>query len=312
MTRKFETIGDAQDMAEHFPAITFTRAHVRHSFSSPETFADWLDKNGARHAWITTDRIEELADAADCGGCNTRDAIKLALAGWAEGAEQAARLRDKITAANPNGPRLARWDIAGAYPNMPRALAGNPLHMRRVDSARLKRRPVLTFVSHYGALAGVSGDFMLRRAAVVAAIVDAVEAAGYSAQVIAWTASSKDSEKVTGAETACTLKDAGQALDVARLAFGLGHPALLRRMTFAARGAMPSLKPLGTGMGQTHSDVKLTAEQNDAGTYLIPAIAHLGESKFSSDENAATVGLRAIIATLSRQGCPAFPDDRAA
>ena len=312
MTHQIETIGDAQDMAEHFPAVQFRVAHVRHAFSSPETFADWLDKHGTRKAWLSMSKVESICGHHRCGGLDYRDSIRVALAGWTEGAEQAARLRDKITAANPHGPRLARWDVAGAYPNMARALAGNPLHMRRMDSARLKRRPVLTLVSHFGAMSSVDGDTMLRRAAVVAAIVDAVESAGYSSQVIAWTASSHNGNSKTGAETACVLKDAGQPLDVARLAFGLGHPALLRRMTFAARAAMPSLRILGETMGRTHSDVTLTAEQNADGTFLIPAIQYLGEDNFNSDDRAATRGLRAIIANLSRQGCPAFPDDRAA
>lgn len=307
MSKEIRETGDGVELFERLPDLSKYGTRSRAGFSSPEAFAAWLESpEGVREKWSTSGR-----DNGDMGGdfygfTTFRDALDMALTGWKEGAERVERLRDKINVANPKGPRLVSWGVAGAYPSVARALAGNPLNMRKLDLARAKRKPVMTIVSHYGATADVDAQSMERRAACAAALVDEVETAGFSVELIAYTASSASN---VVAETAFVLKEAGAALDVARVAFGLGHPAMLRRLTFAIRSSRREAKPLGAGMGSTIYDgLKLPP-----GCYMLPAIQYLGAGKFRSDELTVKDGLPAMIAALRAQDCPAFPkDERAA
>jgi hypothetical protein len=292
--------GDASDLLDATPSVKGATLS-QSAWRSPESLVRWLTSaEGNAENWENTGRGGK--DLSFTGGATFPQACDMVLQGWPEGAARVAALRDKINAANPTGPRLIKWDVAGAVANVPRALSGNPLNMRRIDSAKLRRRPVITVVSHYGAIASVDAATMSNRAAVVAAAVDAIEAAGFSCRLIAWAAST--GSKVT-VETAVLLKDAGQHVDVARIAFGLGHPAMLRRLTFAVRGSRKECRPMGRTLGYTIYD-GLTVPD---GCYLLPAIQQLGEENFETEQAAMSKGLPAVISALQKQGCPAFPAD---
>ncbi len=297
--------GNDQSVFDGMPTSTKGYAIARGGFSSPEAMVAWLNGPEAANQWTEIGRKNDGADQSFFGNVSYKQACDMVLNGWADGARKAEAIRDKINANNPTGPRMVKYDVAGALPNVARACAGNPMNMRRYDSAKLRKRPVITLVSHYGANASVDASNMLRRAAVVAAVVDAIELAGYSVRLIAFCVSDDEDEKLS-AETAITMKEAGQHMDLARVAFGLGHPAMLRRLTFAWRCSTAMLKPMGSSLGRTKYDGLSVTEP---GSYLIPAIAKLGESHFATDAIAADAGLRAIIGDLKRQGCPAFTEE---
>lgn len=232
-------------------------------------------------------------------GTSMADAIAMARDGWSEGAEQAAKLHEGITASMPERKRLARYDIAGQVPNIPRALAGNPMNMLRHVRKETAQRPIVTLVCSIAVNWGYPPSAMLCHAAAMAAVVDFLESAGFRCEVLMVARTSNSS---LAAEVAIKLKSAEQPLNLSVMAYGLGHPALWRRMIFGLLWMTPEAAPLGSGLGSADS-VKAVPE---AGTYTVQAASKLDHG--DRDMSAAS-RFRTILASLASQGCPGIPQD---
>lgn len=298
-------MGDAAELNEILPAVKHGR-QFRSLWSNPETMAADILAKG--EGWHEDTWTESLGRTSFSGVASMREAVELVRNGWGEGADRAARLRDKINAAHPMGPRMVRHDVAGAFPVVARAVAGNPLNMRRIDSAKLRRRPVVTLISDLCCAHYIDAKVLINRAAVVAAVVDAVEAAGFSCNVVGYARTQRSDE--LSALAAVSLKQSDQPADIARLAFGLGHSAMLRRLFFAAWSQDKFTEKLGGGLG-TVTTFQPSEDLAARGIYVVPGPQDCSE-KFTSEEKAATIGLAHIVASLTEQGCPAFPEEGAA
>jgi hypothetical protein len=289
--------GDAPDLLELLPVLT-TQTRLYSLWSSPAQAADYIET--IPYFW--TDAASD--NNPNYGTPSRQAALKLARDGWPEGAERAARIRDKITAANPVGPRLVKYDVAGAYPIVARHLAGNPLSMKRYDTARLRRKPVITLVSHMSTRWRTPAANFIRRAGVVAAIIDVVESAGFACHVLASGGAEIDDKSW---RVGFTLKESHQPVDIDRIAFGVGHPSMYRRIGFCLAYSEMSMEPLGTGLGRSDENATYPglAEQQ---VYVLPFFA----DDFSSDEKGETIGLKRLLQHLAKQCCPAFPQQQAA
>jgi len=196
-----------------------------------------------------------------------------------------------------------KYGICGAIPDVPRAISGNILNMKQMDSAFSKRKPVITLLSSMGANCGTSGDAITNRAAVVAAIVDQVEARGFAVEVIA-IATAKAYDKNNAACTAVRVKSAGQPVDIGRLAYGVGHVSMFRKLIFASWTADKDASFLGSCLGSTYNLGKEELEGKNA--YYLPGPE--GTSVFNSEESACKEGLDYLINNLIDQKCPPFKD----
>jgi hypothetical protein len=279
-------------------------------FNTPEALADYVA--GAKGYY--DDSAWKRDDVSFYGTRSMAESVDLAKQGWPEGADNANRLRDRINAANPIGPRVIRYDVAGAYPSVPRALSGNPLNMRRAIPATLKRRPVITLVSDMSSNCSVDAKALANRAAVVAALLDAIEGARFSAHVIAVGTGDSRGERDQRefiAVTAVTLKEPEQPADIGRLAFGLGHPSMLRRFCFGSWVVDQWTKPY-VGMHAAYPWSPTRSDESRS-IFTLPGLNDT-QRHFMTEEKAATEGLALMIRELSKQGCPAFPQeaDRAA
>jgi hypothetical protein len=268
MAQIIERRGDAQHLASTIPTPKHKSVFMSY-WSTPEALAAYVGTLGdGRHNWH---QGAWKNSAAFTGTSNMREAIKLCRDGWPQGAARAARFRDRINAANPIGPRVTRWDVAGAIASVPRALAGNPLNMRRVDSTRLRRKPVLTLLSDMSANCTVRSDAITNRAAVVAAVVDAIEAAGFACEIIVF--SSSESGNEISQIVATTAKESSAPADIGRLAFALGHASFFRRIAWAAFTSQDFTKPLGSSLGSSARLDEQAANAN--GAYIIQALARI-------------------------------------
>lgn len=265
------------------------------AWSSPERAAEYLQSKNAKDFWYTT---PQTSDDLSFYGVSYKSALAMIKDGWQEGASRVRKMRDKINAKNPRGPRLVKYDVAGAFPVVARAIAGNPLNMRRMDSAKLRRRPIITLVNHMGGLADVDADCFVNKCAVVAAIVDSIEAAGYSCHVLGL-AMAKTGSHLAG--TVMQVKAPGEHVDTARMAMALGHVGMFRRIVFSLRACDQNNNDKLSGMGATAD-----FPANISGTYVLPSMNQNAEM-FSTEDKAMTVGLKHFIDTLASQGCPAFP-----
>lgn len=294
-------IGNAPELMALLPEMS-DHAQTWHTFTAPERAVEMLEAKTAADYW----HQNSDADSSFYGETRAR-AREMVRQGWQEGAERVARIRDRINAANPQGPRLVRHDVAGAYPVVARAVAGNPLNMRRIDSARLRRRPVVTLINNMGGNCTVDAAAFVNRCAVVAAIIDAIEAAGFSCHVIGICIARKAVNNYLSGQV-YQLKQPGEHIDLARLAFALGHVAMFRRVGFDVWGTESADSALGMNLG--HS-IDLPAESPADDVYVLPCMNDC-DSKFMTEDKAATEGLQYFIAKLAAQGCPAFPQTEGA
>ena len=260
------------------------------------------DPGGDRHcggAW------EQAASTASFALTKSMtQALKLAREGWEEGAARARPLMEKIKTARPVRKTLSRWDVAGAVPSVPRYLAGNPMHMKTQRLSVSNRQPVVTIVSNWSTPAFVSAKVFESSAVAAAAICDRLEEAGFRVEIIAGRrcASEIDGEKGHVAETFARIKAPEDSLDLARIAFGLGHPSALRRLSFAICAIHPHMKK-ATHYGQGYAS-DFDKVERPPGTYTMPANKGV-EANCGSDPLKT---FDYVVKHLKKQGCPGLED----
>lgn len=307
MPKEGKVIGNAEEISQYIlPGYKYSS-----TWSSPEAFARYIESKGKNAAW----HKGGWEHGEDWSGTKDMDtALKMVREGWREGGEQVERLRERIEANSPQSTRLIKYGIAGTNPSVPRAVAGNLFNMRVPDLTRSRKRPVITLVSNMAANCGVDARQITNRAAAVAAIVDKIESSGYSVEVIS-TATTKGSEfswsgtsdpSYTSA-VSVVVKRSDQPVDTIRLAYGLGHASMFRRLVFADWGTEPSAeRGLGRGLG---SHMEMLVPKDDEfdvkGIYTLPSAEKHGEY-FDSEERSMTDGLNYLMGNLKEQGCPAF------
>lgn len=300
--------GDAPHLAQVLPDCFQYESY----WSSPEAFARYIATLNPKSAWL--DSGWEKGDFYGSGSMG--ETLGMAKSGWPEGAERVSRIRDYVNASNPIRKLSVRYDIAGTTPCVPRAVAGNPKAMRLPNDAASKRRPIITLIVNLSANCGTQTDAMNNRAASVAAIIDQIEVAGFCVEVIAIGTShegyvrkgSPDEIKKRGfaAGTAVVIKPSDQPTDIGRLAFGLGHASMLRRLVFADWGTEESCKKtIGSHLGYPFT-FTADEEQNWKGIFVLPSVSEKSEL-FKDEKFASTVGVEYLINELKKQKCPAFP-----
>jgi hypothetical protein len=256
-----------------------------------------------RHHWTKKD--ESFYGSTKTMG----DALDLARNGWREGAERARPLLERVMVARPVRKAMVKWSVAGGIPSVPRYLSGDPTHMRTMTTAPSNKQPVITLISATSAPWYVKPEHFEYAAVSAAAIIDRLEDGGFRVEVIAGRRESSDStgagsntgeNNVLGhrSEMWFRLKAAQDTLDLDRLVFGLGHPAVHRRLLFAAGAMHPGYKKsLGDWQGYAISLDKL---EHPAGTYVLPSMLTICNSKHKD----AIATFDAAIASLKAQGCP--------
>jgi len=290
--------GNAPDLMALMPFMA--NAHQSWlTFSSPESICEHVKDIPKSQYW---DKECFGTDPYFYGTESLQEAIGLCRDGWQEGATRAAALRDRINVNNPTQRRYVRYGVAGAIPDVPRYLAGNPMHMKRLDSVNARQRPIITLINHVGGLGGVDSACFINKAATVCAIVDAIEGNGFSCHVIGMAMSRAPNGGLVG--VAFTVKEPGDHMDIGRAAFALGHTAMFRRLVFAARYSDDDSGNVA-GFG-TLSTVD-TAKPRD-GTYILPSM-NINEKFFGDESTAESRGLNHLIQSLRDHGCPAFRDD---
>lgn len=302
---KHKLVGNATELDQVFPKPTRPES-LRSYWSSPEAFAAHIEGINPSDCWTRagwkTGREDDWYGSKDMAA-----AIALARYGWKEGAEMASRLQGKVMAQHPLRKEPVRFGVAGAYPDVARAIAGNPMNMIIPDKKRSKRRRPVTLISDMCVSYYTKSVEIINRAAVVAAIVDHIEVAGYACEVITyeytrsggWFSDSGDQFECM---TAVKVKDSGQPLDIQRIAFGLGHPAMFRRMCFAETGYNQECKVLGSGLGcVAQFEYGDLSERN---IFILPSCQ--GNHYFQTEAKAATEGLVYLVKALQKQKFPLF------
>ncbi len=286
------------------------RKVFRSSWSSPEKFAahiqqmkgedSWYEGGYGPSVWKKGSEHKEFSGVETIG-----EAIDMAFHGWAEGGALIEQTRGYIQALNPLSPRMIKYGLAGSTPNVPRAIAGNILNMRQPTNTASKKKKTITIVYNMCECGSTNKDQISNKAAVTAALIDEIEAKGFSCEVIAVATTSNHMIQTL---TSVCVKESHLPVDINRLAFSLGHAAMFRMLFFADWEGDDFCRSLGYGLGYV-STTKPAKDANAEQIYTIEGGGHgnLKINLFKDIDTAATKGLNAIVRELQKQGCPAFP-----
>lgn len=177
------------------------------------------------------------------------DACSAAINGWPAGR---ARIGQAFHVVSGNAKRRnkTRLDVAGYMVSAPDYLAGSQFCMVQdcpSDKFREGYGRVVRIAFHYGTPGYVDQEDYLFRGAALLALVDSLEANGYSVELdaVKFTTQTRGSEHMQHyCET--RIKEAGQPLDLDSIAFAMLAPDMARRLNFACmESQMPKFQVHG-------------------------------------------------------------------
>jgi hypothetical protein len=155
-------------------------------------------------------------------------ALKLARDGWAEGASRMAQALATLPAFD--SVTRTSWGVAGGSPNIGRYCAGNPMHMRSRKREH-GHKPAITLAVNVVANCTTRAECMSNYGLAIARYADELEQAGFPVEVVAVCMSVQYDNRCSHS---WTVKEQGAAMNLADMAFSIGHPACFRRIGFAA------------------------------------------------------------------------------
>jgi hypothetical protein len=162
-------------------------------------------------------------------------ALRLASEGWPEGVQQLHALAATV----PNNTLVTHeYGIAGERPDVPRYLAGDPLHM--VHRGRTKvPKPTMTIALNIRVSAAVGAQEAANFGAAMCALVDRLESRRVRVELLGLMATNSTSRGSKRWAMSWSIKRAEDPLDLSAVAFSYAHPAMFRRLGFAIMERSP-------------------------------------------------------------------------
>lgn len=200
------------------------------------------------------------------GTSDFSETMKLARDGWAEGREavEAAIVHFSSVIGSKARRTVLAHEVAGSSPDVAAFLCGDPENMfarEYIETETVGK--IIRLVVNGTASAGIDSKEIIKRGALIVALVDSLEMSGFSVEVIL-TFHGKDAGVST--EQIITVKSAGDPVEIDRLAFCIAHPSCFRRLGFSCWEHDPlyMAKHYRSGYGRC-------AESSDKGDIYIPS-----------------------------------------
>jgi hypothetical protein len=214
-------------------------------------------------------------------GAGWDGAVRMATtAGWPEGRDRMARaVQGAADLARFDTTRALDRDVAGAFPHVPLAIAGDPACMIVPADLDTAARPIVRVVVNLGRSGETKAGAIANLFGAVLSCVDAVEAAGQSVELTAIRCSAgkflaggpdRRPEGKGALMMRAPLKRAGEPLELDRMAFALAHPAFHRRLLFRFLERHPHAAPLADSYGTSIDPPQ------EPGTIYVPAMTYYG------------------------------------
>ena len=206
------------------------------TFDSLSDLAQWLDVtprlSGAGHSSTNT----HASYSWDLG-VSYDETMKIAAKGgyWMEGA---AMVRNGVARAaemskQSQAPAIEN-SVAGFLPDVPAYLAGVPDNMMAMAETGIVAVSPIISIGVPNASGGVGGESIMNRGIAIVTLVDALESQGYRVEVHT-ALGCKGFNDQTLCDATVIIKQANEPWNPNSMAFGMGHPALIRRLGFAVR-----------------------------------------------------------------------------
>lgn len=241
----------------------------RVDFDSVSEMIDWIDaapnQSDRCASGVMLGDPKHIDNGAEWyGTASYAEANRLVREGWPEGR---AALDRAYAAMAPLAQARGRinalgYDVAGAYPIVPMAVAGEPACMVTVGEQERATRPYIKFLCSMGTSSAVSAKTVQARGAAILSWVDALEQAGARCEVVI-TMSQKRGGRDGTLDATAMAKRADEPLDIDRMAYVMTNPSFFRRQAFALIERAPH--GLGNKMGLGYGmplDIPDLAEQN--------------------------------------------------
>lgn len=216
---------DLSRLKRDYNFIEFPSIHAAISADKENQCCEWF--KGSEQS---KRQVEKDDDFYGCPSWNYMQAV--VKNGWTKGRASISASLDEVYAGNSasrSDGSYADYDVSGDYPDIDRYLAGDPEHMISYGS-HIAAKPVIKLAVNVTASADIPANHLINRGSAVVALVDAIEGNGNSVEL---TAVETSSRKNCIAVYAVALKKAGEVLSIDDIAFGLGHPDMLRRIFFS-------------------------------------------------------------------------------
>lgn len=206
-----------------------TPDYPRYSFESLAELGEYI--NRTPRTWRGDYSVSEPASHSWDLDAGYVRAVDMARNGWIEGAE---KMQDALRAFAPATPAPdTKVDFYGFRPHVPRFCAGAPDNMiRHTPRADMGCGRVLTLAVPVNAGAGQSAACMAHFGVAVAQYINQLETDGTRVELIGCIVSEVNGPRVAHS---WIIKRADQPIDLAVVAFSIGHPAMFRRLGFALR-----------------------------------------------------------------------------
>lgn len=176
-------------------------------------------------------------DAEWYGTASLDQAIQLAYQGWPEGVERVQEVRNKLDFSDllPTAQRLLRnVEVAGDEPDIGLFLQGEPEHMVTLHEVeQLQQGKVLRLQLNRSASCDILAEQLVRRGVAILAVVETLLLLGFTIELSIIIAV-KEMHYEEQMEFHIPILHAGDPVNLDTLAFMLLHPAVLRRLWFAA------------------------------------------------------------------------------
>lgn len=230
---------------------------IKH-FRSLSEFLDYVDNRPSPWSQTLSSRKEGNSDWR--GTDSWEETMELARYGWTEGRRNLVKTLNIFIEKEKYliSPRYS-YNVGGLFPNVPRYVAGDPLHMVNQDREEKGPIKILNLLVNVTSSASVSGQSKINWGAALVSIIDNLESSGYSIS-ITWVTASKPSDSYDGPDVVLSydLKSAGEHVDLDKLAFWLINPSTLRRidLSFIERFDIQRWYGEGYGLPKKSSSLK--------------------------------------------------------
>ncbi len=200
-------------------------------FASLGEMLDFGMKAPAMPGWSS--QHSRTGDESFTGTKSWEEALRFARDGWPEGR---AKMLKTVASAQSAGiigvaPSF-EMDVGGAYPIPALAAAGQPDCMLNFSPINERARPIVRLAISGSVSGRYPASAIFNYGAAILAYVDALEANDFQCEITWHFVAERDGKY---GHLSVVAKQAGESLDLDRLAFVLASPSMLRRVSFAAQ-----------------------------------------------------------------------------
>jgi hypothetical protein len=245
-------------------------------FDSLQQCAAWAGDQTKQRWSLKASTTENEERTAFTGTRTFEDALSLVTNGWSEGRNKLVKGVEALALKKELAQLPAFvYDVAGARPEVPLAVAGDPCCMWDANPLQDAAAPVLRFVISSSASCRWEIDALIRWGTSILSVVDSLEANGRCSVELSVAKSTIDYDDKRRLEFITKVKNAGQHIDFDVMAFAIAHPSMLRRIGFACSERIVE-DGMEDAMGDGYGRPTTLSEDALDGAYYVPGVDHCG------------------------------------